>query len=158
MGYEANHLKIESYKRQFERYNAIRRFVCKNYFKLYHRLEIIGLENIPSGAALIATNHGGGLDLDVMALTECCHPSRVIHPLIAEQWHFLNHWWGKYFIGGGIPLWTRGGIRWEYIDPYLNKNGKRNRAAQTRRTFTKARQGHHRTVSRSQNFVMGVSV
>lgn len=31
--------------------------------------------------------------------------------------------WGRYWIAGGIPLWLRGGLRWQYINPYLHKKG-----------------------------------
>lgn len=110
---------MEAYQRDFARYNRRRRAFFRWFFKYYHRLEVIGLDHLPPGPALIVANHGGGMDLDIVALGQCSHPEREIHVLIAESWHYLNHWWGKYYIGAGIPLWTRGGIRWEYMDPYL---------------------------------------
>lgn len=116
--------KMREYEKKYEKYNKFRIAFFKKYFKYYHRYEVIGLENIPDGPALIAVNHGGGFDLDIVSLKDCTHPDREIHPLIVETWHLLNNPWGKYWVGGGIPLWTRGGIRWEYIDPYLDKNGK----------------------------------
>jgi 1-acyl-sn-glycerol-3-phosphate acyltransferase len=116
--------KIEKYHKDFARYNQIRKAFFKWYFKIYHRLEVIGLDKVPDGPALVATNHSGGFDLDIVALSDCAHPDRQIHGLIAENWHFINSNWGKYWVGGGIPLWTRGGIRWEYIDPYLKEGGK----------------------------------
>lgn len=115
--------RIEEYQQEFARYNRIRKKFFRAYFRYYHRYEVIGLENIPGGPALIATNHSGGFDLDIVALSDCTLPKRPIHSLIAENWHFLNHVWGRYWVGGGIPLWTQGGIRWEYIDPYLEKGG-----------------------------------
>ena len=64
------------------------------------------------------------LDLDIVALSEHAHPTRPIHPLVAESWHFVNHVWGRYWVGCGIPLWTRGGVRYQYIDPYLREGGE----------------------------------
>ncbi len=116
---------MEEYHRQFARYNRVKQSYFHWYFKLYHRLEVSGLGNIPEGAALIAANHGGGFDLDILSLSYFAHPERPIQPLIAQDWHYLNSAWGRYYIGGGIPLWTRGGIRWDYIDPYLDDNGAR---------------------------------
>ena len=123
MTYPADRAKMEEYQRTFARYNHIKRSYFSWYFRLYHRLEVIGAANIPDGPALIAANHGGGFDLDIISLSQFAHPNRPIHPLIAQDWHYLNSPWGRYFIGLGIPLWTRGGIRWEYIDPFLSANG-----------------------------------
>ena len=122
--YEADREKMERYRDDFAGYNRIRKSILRTYFRLYHRLEVSGLENIPEGPALIATNHGGGLDLDILALSYFCHPTREIHSLIASDWHYLNSGWGRYWVGGGIPLWTHGGIRYEYIDPYLREGGE----------------------------------
>jgi len=83
MDFEANMKKIKEYEKEFERYNRRRKTVFRKYFKIYHRFEVIGLEHIPEGAALIATNHSGGFDLDIVALSDCCHPTREIHSLIA---------------------------------------------------------------------------
>jgi 1-acyl-sn-glycerol-3-phosphate acyltransferase len=116
---------MEEYHRKFARYNRLKRSYLRWYFRLYHRLEVGGVGNIPQGAALIAANHSGGFDLDIMALAQFGHPVRPIHPLIVQDWHYLNSLWGRYCIGSGIPLWTRGGVRWEYIDPYLDENGGR---------------------------------
>jgi len=122
--FETNMKKMEEYQKEFERYNRIRKSIFRKYFKIYHRYEVIGLENIPEGPALIAANHSGGFDLDIVALGSCTHPTREIQVLIVQNWHYLNHAWGRYWVGSGIPLWTRGGTRYEYIDPYLDKNGK----------------------------------
>lgn len=121
--FQKNMTSMESYRQRFGRYNRYRKAYLRAYFRFYHRLEVIGLDNIPEGPAIVAANHGGGFDLDIVALMDCCHPTRPIHALIVAGWHFLNHAWGRYYIGGGIPLWTRGGIRWEYIDPYLVERG-----------------------------------
>ncbi len=123
MTYQADLIKMEEYQRIFARYNRIKRSYLRWYFRLYHRLDVIGLHNIPEGAALIAANHGGGFDLDIISLAYFAHPDRPIHPLIAQEWHYLNSAWGRYGVGTGIPLRTRGGIRWEYIEPYLSANG-----------------------------------
>jgi 1-acyl-sn-glycerol-3-phosphate acyltransferase len=114
---------MEEYQRRFARYNRIKRSYFRWYFRLYHRLEVSGVENIPDGAALVIANHSGGFDLDIIALSQFAHPERPIHALIAQDWHYLNSPWGRYYVGSGIPLWTRGGIRWDYIDPYLDGNG-----------------------------------
>jgi 1-acyl-sn-glycerol-3-phosphate acyltransferase len=114
-----------TYQRRFARYNRIKRGWFRRYFRLYHRLEVRGIDRIPEGAALIAANHSGGFDLDIVALSHFAHPERPIHVLIAQDWHYLNSPWGRYYIGGGIPLWTQGGMRWEYIDPYLDRDGGR---------------------------------
>lgn len=125
MTYQANLVKMEEYQRKFARYNFIKRSYFRWYFKLYHRLEVSGEVNIPKGAALIAANHSGGFDLDIIALSHFAHPERPIHALIAQDWHYLNSPWGRYYVGSGIPLWTQGGIRWDYIDPYLDRDGGR---------------------------------
>jgi len=123
MEFDVKRKDILAYETRFAAYNRVRKSLLRTWLRVWHRFEVIGLENIPDGPALIAANHGGGFDLDIMALGDCCHPTRPIHTLIDVNWHFLNHWWGRYFIGGGIPLWTRGGIRWEYLDPYLKPGG-----------------------------------
>ena len=124
MDFSENMEKIERYRREFARYNRVRKAIFRAYFRVFHRFEVRGVENIPEGPALIATNHSGGFDLDIVALSDLCHPTRPIHSLIADEWHYLNSAWGRWYVGGGIPLWTRGGIRWEYIDPYLEPGGK----------------------------------
>jgi len=108
------------------RYNSFRKnhhFLFRQYFKFYHRLEVKGLENIPRGPAIIASNHSGGYDLDIVAISHCCHPTREIHVLIMDKYHYINSMWGRYWIAGGLPLWLSGGIRWQYINPYLHKSG-----------------------------------
>jgi 1-acyl-sn-glycerol-3-phosphate acyltransferase len=121
--YQADLATMEEYRRRFARYNRVKRSCFRRYFRLYHRLEVCGVENIPDGPALVAANHSGGFDLDIVALSHFAHPARPIHPLIAQDWHYLSSAWGRYWVGGGIPLWTRGGIRWDYVDPYLDENG-----------------------------------
>jgi 1-acyl-sn-glycerol-3-phosphate acyltransferase len=99
-----------------------RKFLFRQYFKFYHRLRVIGLEKIPKGPAVIAPNHSGGYDLDIVAIN-LCHPTRDIHVLIMDKYHYINSMWGRYWTAGGIPLWLSGGIRWQYINPYLHKKG-----------------------------------
>lgn len=113
------------YHSRFARYNRRKKAFLKWYFKLYHRLEVRGLDNIPEGPALIVPNHSGGFDLDIMAIMFFAHPSREISVLIAREWHFIESTWGRYFVGGGIPLRLRGGIQYDYIDPWLVKGGAR---------------------------------
>ncbi|MHA1265935.1 MAG: lysophospholipid acyltransferase family protein [Candidatus Helarchaeota archaeon] len=108
---------------KYKTFKIIRKKFLQRYFKFYHRLEIIGIENIPKGAALIVPNHSGGLDLDIIAISQFCHPSREIHVLIMDKYHYINSMWGRYWVTGGIPLWLRGGIRWQYLNPYLHKKG-----------------------------------
>jgi 1-acyl-sn-glycerol-3-phosphate acyltransferase len=113
-------------KMRFKNYQKQRAFISKIYFALYHRLTIRGIENIPRGAALIAANHNGGWDLDNVALTHCGHPTREIQVLIWAKYHYMNEKWGKYFIAGGIPLWLKWQPeQWNYLNPYLHKNGSR---------------------------------
>ena len=114
----------EAYREKFRRYHRFRRAWFRRYFRWYHRYEVTGLENLPPGAALIAVNHGGGLDLDIVALSDCTHPSREIHSLIAHDWHFLFSKWGRYYVGSGLPLWTKGGLRYSFLDPFLAPGGK----------------------------------
>jgi len=108
---------------KFDTFVRIRTFLFRQYLKLYHRLQVIGLENIPAGAAIIAPNHSGGYDLDIVAISHCCHPTREIHVLVMDKYHYINAMWGRYWVAGGIPLWLRGGLRWQYINPYLHKKG-----------------------------------
>jgi len=121
--FEKNLKAMAAYQAEFTRYNRRKNSLFKKYFKYWHRLELIGLSNIPSGPALLAANHSGGWDLDIVCLSNCCHPTREIQVLIVNNWHFLESNWGRYWVGSGIPLWTQGGIRYEYIDPYLKPGG-----------------------------------
>jgi len=124
MDYKNYNRQEQAYHQKFDRYNQIKARVLQYYFKFYHRLEVTGLANIPDGPAILAPNHSGGLDLDLLAITFCAHPYRQITPLITEGWHFINHVWGKYVIGAGLPLWTEGGLNYDYFNPYLEKGGK----------------------------------
>lgn len=121
----ASYKKIsDEYHKKFAQYNRIKKAIFKKYFKYYHRLEVIGKENIPEGPALLAPNHPGGMELDIFALEHCGHDTREITTLIVQSWHFINHPWGRWYVGGGIPLWTSGGLRYDYIDPFLKKGGE----------------------------------
>lgn len=108
---------------KYETFQKFNKFLFRQYFRFYHRLEVKGLENIPRGAALIVPNHSGGYDLDIVAISHCCHPTREIQVLIMDKYHYINSMWGRYWTTGGIPLWLQGGIRWQYINPYLHKKG-----------------------------------
>ena len=108
---------------KYETFQKIRKFLFRQYFKFYHRLEVRGLDNIPKGAALIVLNHSGGYDMDIVAISHFCHPTRAIQVLIMDKYHYINSAWGRYWVAGGIPLWLQGGIRWQYINPYLHRNG-----------------------------------
>jgi long-chain acyl-CoA synthetase len=114
----------EDYHLKFARYNRIKKAFLKRYFRYFHRLEVIGRENIPEGPALLAPNHPGGMELDIFALGNCIFEHREITTLVVEYWHFMNHAWGRWYVGGGIPLWTTGGLRYEFIDPYLKGGGE----------------------------------
>lgn len=116
-------LTIDEYRKEFRRYNKIRKAYLAAYFRVYHRLSIKGRENIPDAPALIAANHSGGYDLDTLAISTLGHKKRDVMVLYWEKYHFLNHWWGRYGVGDSIPVWTSGGIRYEYIDPYLDSAG-----------------------------------
>lgn len=108
---------------KYETFRKYRKILFREYFRFYHRLEVRGLTKIPKGAAVIAPNHGGGYDLDIIAISQFCHPSREIHVLIMDKYHYLNSMWGRYWTAGGIPLWLTGGIRWQYLTPYLHPTG-----------------------------------
>ncbi len=124
MDYDTYKKLAGSYHGKFARYNGVKRALARRYFSLYHGLRVIGAERVPAGPALIAANHGGGFDLDITALSHFSRTGRDVQVLIDANWHFLNHWWGKYFIGSGIPLWLTGGIRYEFIDPWLSHGGE----------------------------------
>jgi 1-acyl-sn-glycerol-3-phosphate acyltransferase len=109
----------------YNTYNYIRKRLFGPYFRIYHRLEVKGLENIPEGPALIVPNHSGGLDLDIACISNFCHPTREIQVLIMDKYHYMNNMWGRYWVGSGIPLWLRGGLKWQYINPYLNEKGSK---------------------------------
>ncbi len=108
---------------KFETYNKVRKFLYDIYFKFYHRLKVIGVENIPDGPALIVSNHSGGGDLDILLVSDHCHPTRSIQALLWEKVHYIHSLYGRLIIGSGIPLWIQGGIRWKYINPYLHEMG-----------------------------------
>lgn len=110
---------------KYETYRKVNIKLFRWYYKIYHRLKVIGLENIPNGPALIVPNHSAGYDLDNPAISYCAHPTREIYVMDWEKYHYMNSMWGRYFLVGGIPLWLRGGIRWKYINPYLHKNGSK---------------------------------
>jgi 1-acyl-sn-glycerol-3-phosphate acyltransferase len=114
----------DAHHKKFARYNHIKKTILKKYFKYFHRIEVIGKENIPKGPAILAPNHPGGMELDIFALEVCGHPQREITTLIVDSWHFMNHAWGRWYVGGGIPLFMKGGLKYEYIDPYLKAGGE----------------------------------
>lgn len=123
MDYQTFQARSEAYHQKFHRYNAAKQRLLKHCFRIFHRLEVTGIENIPDGPAIIAPNHAGGYDLDLLSITYCAHPTRPVTPLITEAWHYVNSLWGRYFIGAGLPLPTTGGLRYEYTDPYLQPGG-----------------------------------
>ena len=108
---------------KYQTFVKIRKFLFRQYLKFYHRMEVRGLENIPKGAAIITPNHSGGYDLDIVAISDCSHPTREIQVLVMDKYHYINSMWGRYWVAGGIPLWLHGGLRWQYINPYLHKKG-----------------------------------
>lgn len=115
---------FENYQNRWKTYNRVRRTLLKAYFRLYHRLEVIGGKNVPEGASLVAAPHGGAFDLDIIALSDFGLKDRQIQALIVDDWHFINNAWGRYWVGSGIPVPTRGGIRYEFIDPFFKKGGR----------------------------------
>ncbi len=117
--------KLErSYRKAFRSHNRRRKAILKWYFKLYHRLEVRGLEHIPPGPALIMANHTGGYDLDIMAISDFAVPDRDVIPLIIHAWHYTNHWWGRWFVGTGLPVFHGQGMQYDYYDPYLLPDGE----------------------------------
>jgi len=117
-------ITVKEYRSKFRRYNRIRKAFFKGYFKIYHRLSVDGLQNIPEGPAILAANHSGGFDLDSLAISTSGHRERDVMILFWDKYHFLNNLWGRYVIGDSIPLWLTGGIRYEYIDPFLKPSGE----------------------------------
>lgn len=111
------------YHEKFKTYNRRKKAFFKWYFKLFHRLEVRGTENIPDGAAVIAPNHAGGYDLDLLSIGYFGHPEREITPMIIDDWHFIGSAWGRYYVGCGIPVWTGAGLNYDYLDPLLASGG-----------------------------------
>ncbi len=70
-------------------YRKSQKFFYRWYFRFYHRLKVIGLENIPDGAALIAAHHERGYDLDNHAISSC-HPTRDIRVLDWDKYHYIK--------------------------------------------------------------------
>ncbi|HEY0089071.1 MAG TPA: 1-acyl-sn-glycerol-3-phosphate acyltransferase, partial [Candidatus Lokiarchaeia archaeon] len=68
----------------YNSYNNVRKLLFRTYFRIFHRLEVKGLENVPEGPALIVPNHGGGFDLDIVCISNFCHPTREIQVLIMD--------------------------------------------------------------------------
>ncbi len=68
--------RIVDYQKSYASYNKIKRNLFRLCFRLCHRLKVTGKGNIPKGAALIATAHGGGFDLDIVGLSDCCLTDR----------------------------------------------------------------------------------
>jgi len=115
----------KTYQEKFKIYNKRRKFFFKWYFKLYHRLEIRGREHIPEGPALIIPNHTGGYDLDLLALADFAVEDRDVTPMIIQSWHYCNNWWGRWYVGSGLPLYQGKGMQFDYYDPYFTPGGER---------------------------------
>ncbi len=115
----------KDYHTKFETYNRRKKNFFKWYFKLYHRLEIRGIENIPDGPALIIPNHAGGYDLDLLALSHFAVPEREVTPMIIHSWHYTGHWWGRWYVGAGLPLFQGKGMQYDYYNPYLKPGGEK---------------------------------
>ena len=124
MDYPTYKKHSDEYHRKFARYNKFKIAFLKKYFRYFHRLEVIGRENIPDGPAILAPNHPGGMELDIFAVSYCAHEKREPVTLIVEDWHFINHAWGRWYVGSGLPLGVPGGISHEYTDPYLKDGGE----------------------------------
>ena len=112
------------HRQDFEKWNRRKEIFFKWYFRLYHRLEIRGRENIPDGPAVIIPNHAGGYDLDLLALTFFSLPGRKVTPLIIHSWHYAHHWWGRWYVGAGLPLYPGRNMQYDYFDDYLKPGGE----------------------------------
>ncbi len=124
MDYQTYKMLSNEYHRKFAVYNKFKIAFLKKYFRYFHRLEVIGRENIPDGPAILAPNHPGGMELDIFAVSYCTHEKREPVTLIVDDWHFINHAWGRWYVGSGLPLGVPGGISHEYTDPYLKEGGE----------------------------------
>ncbi|PKL38435.1 MAG: hypothetical protein CVV44_11145 [Spirochaetae bacterium HGW-Spirochaetae-1] len=113
----------QEYHEKFRTYNRRKKKFFEWYFRIYHRLEVRGAENIPAGPVIIAPNHSGGYDLDLLAVSHFSHPVREITPMIIDSWHFINSGWGRWYVGWGMPVWTGTGLNYEYLDPFLAPGG-----------------------------------
>ena len=98
---------------------SLRRTFLQSYFDIYHRLEVKGEENIPQGPVLLVANHGGGFDLDVLALINRGHSWRSIEVMIADAWHHSQSLWGKIAVGSGIATPTSGGFDITTLAPFF---------------------------------------
>lgn len=78
------------YLDRFGSYDSLRNRVLKTYFSRYHRLTVEGRDNIPDGPGLIYANHGGGFDLDTLALSHAGVTDRPIQVMIDESWHYIT--------------------------------------------------------------------
>lgn len=117
--------EADLYLQRNQRIHNFRRAFYRNYFSLFHRLEVTGRENIPDGPVLLYANHGGGFDLDVLAMSYAFSRARPVQVMIAENWHFTRSRWGRFAVASGIPTPTRGGVCWNYLDPFLKQDGSR---------------------------------
>jgi len=54
--FETDMEKIAKYREEFAGYNNKRKKFFQAYFKLWHRFEVKGVDKIPDGPALVATN------------------------------------------------------------------------------------------------------
>lgn len=95
----------------------------KKFIKRYHRLEISGIENITDGSAIIAPNHAGAMDLDIICLS--CVLDRWIHILYWDKYYYFPVW-GRFIRKfNTVPLNLDKGLDEDtktlLLDEYFNK-------------------------------------
>ncbi|NHI91935.1 MAG: hypothetical protein EAX96_05490 [Candidatus Lokiarchaeota archaeon] len=101
------------------------------FVRNYNRLEVRGINNLPKkGSAIIAANHGGGLDWDNFCLMSALERFKTNNPTRKRIW--LLYWdvwsvdhpfwapWVQQF--SPIPVNLEGkGIRWDIADKVVKK-------------------------------------
>lgn len=82
---EANPYPLKDYATIF----GIGRFILRLFLKLYNRLEVEGLENLPKAPFILAPNHASYLDGFVLASSLPSHIAKITYFLGAEE-YFRN--------------------------------------------------------------------
>ncbi|WP_270934050.1 lysophospholipid acyltransferase family protein [Falsiroseomonas oryzae] len=97
--------------------NAAWRWLLRLYFRVFHRLEVTGRENLPAAPFVLIANHGSHLDALVLAASLRGEAGRAAHALAAGE-VFFGSGAGAAFAAYAInamPIWRgktqRGDIR-----------------------------------------------
>ncbi|MGK7862617.1 lysophospholipid acyltransferase family protein [Falsiroseomonas sp. E2-1-a4] len=87
--------------------NGAWRTLLRGYFRLFHRLEVTGRENLPPPPFILVANHGSHLDALVLAAALRGEAARSAHALAAGEVFFgsgLGAAFAAYAINA-FPLW-----------------------------------------------------